>query len=106
MTPKRLREELLGRVVPGELVIVDRHWRHRAIDLSIGGHVALPSGASVEGETLIYVERRPVGDIYQAVRTGRGRVEDQTTGVAAYVRVSRFQYEGRAMFRHLEECDD
>lgn len=105
-TPKRIREELLGTDSPGELVIVDKYWRGRAIDLSVGDHVALPIGSHVEGETVRYIERRPVGDIYRAERVGRGRIEDPSSAMAAYVRVSRFQYEGRAMFRHLEECDE
>jgi hypothetical protein len=106
ITPKRLREELLGRSVSGELVIVDEHWRGRAVDLSVGGHAALPIGCKVEGETLRFVEKRPIGDIYIAERVGRGRIEDPSSGMAAYVRVSRFQYEGRGMFRHMEESDD
>ena len=105
-TPKRIREDILGRAVPGELVIVDKHWRGRAIDLSVGDHAALPVGAKLEGDSLRFVEHRPVGDIYIGERVGRSRVEDPSSGMAAYARVSRLQYEGRAMFRHLEECDD
>ncbi|WP_437665618.1 ImmA/IrrE family metallo-endopeptidase [Sorangium sp. So ce1182] len=106
VTPKRLREDILGQPATGELIVVDQHWSGRAIDLAIGDHVVLPAGSTVEGSTLRFVQHRPVGDIYRGFRVGRGRIKDQSTGVAAFVRVSRFQYQGRSMFRHLEECDD
>lgn len=104
--PKRMREELLGAAVPGELVLFDQHWRGRAIDLALGDHVIVPPGAAVEADTLKFVGKRPGGDAHVAVRVGRGRVVDGDSGNAAYVRVSRAQYEGRALFRHLEESDD
>jgi hypothetical protein len=106
ITPKRLREELLCVPAPGELVVFDQHWRGRAIDLAIGDHLIVPAGTAVEAETLKFVRGRSGGDVYIAVRVGRGRVVDENSGNAAYVRVSRFQYEGRALFRHLEESAD
>lgn len=106
VTPKRMREELLGAAVPGELVLFDQHWRGRAIDLGLGDHVIVPPGATVEADTLKLVGKRSGGDAHVAVRVGRGRVVDGDSGNAAYVRVSRAQYEGRALFRHLEESDD
>jgi hypothetical protein len=106
VTPKRMREELLGALVPGELVLFDQHWRGRAVDLAIGDHLVVPAGATVEADTLKFLGKRSGGDAHVAVRVGRGRVIDVDSGNAAYVRVSRPQYEGRAMFRHLEESDD
>lgn len=106
VTPKRLREELLGQNTPGELVLVDKHWQNRAIDLSVGDHVIVPAGSRIEGDTLRARGSQRAGDIYIAERVGRSRLEDPFGGMSAYVRVSRFSYEGRAMFRHLEDCDD
>lgn len=106
VTPKRLREDLLGQNVPGELVVVDRHWTGRSIDVAVGDHVILPVGAKVEGDVLLHMGRCSVGDVYAGSRPGRGRVEHGDANLAAFVRVSRVQYEGRGMFRHLEEVDE
>lgn len=106
LAPKRLREELLGQAVPGELVVVDRHWRGRAIDLAVGDHVALPSGTTVEGDGLLHVGRCLLGEVYAGSRPGRGRIEHGDSNLAAFVRVSRSKFEGRAMFRHLEEVEE
>lgn len=106
VTPKLMRQELLGAIAPGELVLFDRHWRGRAIDLAVGDHLIVPFDSTIEAETIRFVGRRPGGDAYVAVRVGHGRVVDSASGNAAYLRVSRSQYEGRALFRHLEESDD
>ena len=52
MTPKKLREDILGHTAEGELLLVDEHWAGRAINLAVGDHVVVPAGTTVEGATV------------------------------------------------------
>jgi hypothetical protein len=103
-TPKTIRESVLGQSTPEELIIVDEHWSNRPVDAAVGDFLLLPPGTSAEGP---FCEKRADlqhGVLFQAVTPGIGRFES-SSGWAAFVRVSRKNYEGRSIFRHLEEVE-
>ncbi len=103
-TPKAIRESVFGQSTSEELVIVDEQWSGRPVDAAVGDLLLLPPGTSAEGP---FCEKRTVltqGVLYQAVTPGIGRFESPS-GWAAFLRVSRKHYEGRSMFRHLEEVE-
>lgn len=111
VTPQALREDVLGHAARGELLVVDAHWSGRAIDLSVNDHVVVPVGTNIErlgGDAAFPVlelaQRLTIGDVYRARRVGRARVVSDR--MASYVRVSRMEYAGRSMFRHLEDEDE
>jgi len=103
-TPKAIRASMLGESVSDELIAVDKHWSARPVDVSVGNYILLPHGVAVEGACCERRTTRPDGEIYQAVAPGVGRFES-TGDWAAFVRVSRRQFEGRNIFRHLEEVE-
>lgn len=103
-TPKAIRESVLGQSTSEELIIVDEHWTGRPVDAAVGDFLILPPNTLAEGP---FCEKRSVlkhGVLYQAVTPGIGRFES-SSGWAAFVRVSRKHYEGRSIFRHLEEVE-
>jgi Zn-dependent peptidase ImmA (M78 family) len=103
-TPKAIRESVLNQTTPEELIIVDEQWSSRPVDAAVGDFLLLPPGTSVEGP---FCEKRAdlqYGVLFQAVTPGVGRFES-SSGWATFVRVSRKYYEGRSMFRHLEEVE-
>lgn len=103
-TPKAIRESILGQPTSEELIIVDEQWCGRPVDAAAGDLLLLPPDTSTEGP---FCEKRAAlthGILYQAVTPGIGRFESPS-GWAAFVRVSRKHYEGRSMFRHLEEVE-
>jgi hypothetical protein len=103
-TPKAIRESIFGQSTSEELIIVDEQWTGRPVDTSVGDLLLLPPKTSIEG---LFCEKRAVlknGVLYQAVTPGIGRFESPS-GWAAFVRVSRKYYEGRSIFRHLEEAE-
>jgi hypothetical protein len=103
--PKTLRENLLGKGAPGDLIMVDSAWRPcRPVDAVVGDHVLLPKGTLVEGLVLRLGDGNLLGDVYQAVSPGIGRVEHGDW--SSFVRVERARYCGMGRFRNLEECDD
>lgn len=104
-TPKRVREAVLGQSVAEELILVDEHWAGRPVDVSVRDFLLLPQGSSAEGRCCEFRGNLKEGVLYQAVTPGIGRVESRS-GWATFVRVSREHYEGRSIFRHLEEVED
>jgi len=106
ISPKKLREDLLGYTATGELLLVDPHWAGRAIDLAVGDHVIVPTGTKVDGAAVKRISSRLLGDVYQGQTPGRARVENSGLGLASYIRICRAGYQGCSMFRHLEDDDE
>ena len=103
-TPKTIRESVFGQPTSEELIIVDEQWCGRPVDAAAGDLLLLPPDTSIEGPFCEKHAAPPHGVLYQAVAPGIGRFESPS-GWAAFVRVSRKHYEGRSIFRHLEEAE-
>lgn len=106
VTPKKIKSQLLGRDWAEELLVADPHWEGRAFDIQVGDAILVPPGVVVEHGCLTTDCNTLFNTVLRGVTPGRGRITDPTTGWAAFVRVSRREYVGRARFRHLEESDD
>ncbi len=100
VAPKRIKSEILGRLAPGHLVIVDRHWTSPTIDTDVGSLLVLPSAATVEQKALEALTELPTGRLYRAVAPGITRVA--TKDRAAFIRVSPHENVGLAEYRHME----
>lgn len=103
-TPKKIREAVLGQSAAEELILVDEQWAGRPVDASVGDFLLIPPGGSAEGLCCEFRGKQKEGALFQAVTPGVGRFES-SSGWAAFVRVSRKHYEGRSIFRHLEEVE-
>jgi Zn-dependent peptidase ImmA (M78 family) len=106
ITPKMIRTQLLGEVVPEPLTVADQHWNSATLDTEEGAFLLLP--ASVVVDTTILMPQREVaaGRLFKAMKPGITRVAIPGTSWATYVRVARRQYVGLARFRHLEDMTD
>ena len=103
-SPKSIRQSLLDSEITGELIVADEHWDGRPIDLKVGDALLTPTGTRLEGVASARSAEINCGTLFNAIAPGIARVE--TTRWAAFVRVCRRDYEGRSVFRHLEEVDD
>ena len=105
VSPRKAQSLLLGWQTPQTVVVVDTHWTGRAVDVEVGNLIFVRGGAKPEGaciETSSDVEH---GRLFRAVKPGIGRLEASTSW-SAFVRVSRRDYVGRALYRHWEEVGD
>ena len=105
VAPRRAQSLLLGWQTQQNVVVVDAHWTGRAVDVEVGDLIFVRGGAQSEGaciEPSLDVEH---GRIFRVDRPGVGRLEAGTTW-SAFVRVSRSDYVGRALYRHWEEVGD
>ena len=105
-SPQRLRQELLPNQHTQDLVFVDRAWVGHAVDLSVGDVCLLPKGVRHEGKSLARLGDEQFGWSFTAFCAGITRVELPDEQWAAFVRVSRKNFVGRSIFRHLEDPDD
>ena len=103
-SPKSIKRKLLGADVPGPLVIADRHWSARAVDVEVNTTLLVPTGAKVEGNVLQAAGSCPSGSLFKAVRPGIGRIQ-LVEGNIQFVRVAPKNYVGLARYRHLEDDD-
>lgn len=103
LTPKQLKKDLLGKYCDENVIPIDSGWTGRPIDLSVGDIVVSKSQINVEGKCLKVVGSNNDINIFQAVKTGIGRVFSTESEWVAFSRVSRAQYIGRGKFRHLED---
>jgi len=104
--PKSLRAQILGQLTPQPLIVADDAWASPSIDAEVGHLLLLPSGAVAEGEAIRTVGDVAGGRLFEAVRPGLSRLAVSGAGWAAFGRVARKEYAGRAEFRHLEEEGD
>jgi Zn-dependent peptidase ImmA (M78 family) len=105
-SPKSLRAQILGQLRPEPLIVADDAWASPSIDAEVGHLLLLPSGAVAQGEAIRAVDSFPGGRLFEAIRPGLSRLTVPGTNWAAFGRVARKEYVGRAEFRHLEEEGD
>lgn len=104
MRPQTIRRDILGAECTG-LAVLDARWQRAAVDVRVGDVVWLPRG-SERTVTDLNVEPGPRGGVVlRADRPGAYSVASPDTGTVQ-VRVMRQEYEGRSIFRFLEEADD
>jgi len=106
VTPKEIRNQVLGHDDSRHLVIVDQWWDAKVTaDSEVGDHLLLPNNTVVEGTAVTPVVRNDSGTTVIAALPGTARAELPSTNWAIFVRVSKYQYTGRSLFRFLEDPD-
>lgn len=105
-TPQSLCSSLLGRECREPLIYVDVHWMGRAIDVQESDLILLPPDAVIEGCAAVIVEQIPAGTVVNAVQPGISRARIPGKTWAAFIRVTRKSYVGRAKYRFAEEVSD
>ncbi len=105
VSPRRAQSLLLGWETKSEVVVVDEHWTGRPIDVEVGNYILVRGHTEFDGSCLQRFTEVKQGTLFMAIRPGIGRLE---TGASwsAFVRVSRRNYVGRAVYRHWEEVAD
>jgi hypothetical protein len=105
MQPKDIRRQL-GCNISANLHLIDSHWIGRAIDCEVGDYLMLPKATKTEGKQLVPFDSGPERSVFKTTAPGIARVSIPTADWAAFVRVSRRNYTGRACFRFEEEVDE
>ncbi len=106
VSPKELRTTVLNGDLASHLLIVDRSWNNKvAADLQIGDWAILPHGTSLEQRVVRVVGDHEMGVLVEARRPGTERALLSHEEWVINIRVSRRQYVGRSLFRHLEDPD-
>lgn len=109
VTPKSIREKILGAPVNENVIVVDKHWQSqfKAVDVEVGDYLLLPTGTIAEGSVLEHWDTTNRYEIYRANCPGRGRIMNSVLSWSSFVRVSRVNYVGQARHRYKpdEEFD-
>lgn len=105
VTPKAIREVLLGDISTKHLVLTDTAWAAGTVDLQVGHVAILPGGAVIEGDEVILLADLPAGRAVQGHRPGIARAFLEGKDWAKFIRVSRADFEGRNLYRHMKDPD-
>lgn len=105
ISPKQIREQIIGTSTPRHLILTDKFWSDVAIDLAVGDAVRLPSDATWDHPPLRRMGACEGGIWAEAVRPGIMQVSSPSLSWASFVRVARAEYTGRSKFRFLEDPD-
>lgn len=103
--PKQLRETVLGGNLTRHLVIVDPAWTKIPVDLEVDDMAILPKNVCLEGESVGLFSGHHLGTLVVARAPGITRAETLDPSWAVFLRVSRKNFEGRSIYRHLEDPD-
>ena len=105
VAPRRAQALAVGWETPETVWVVDKHWIGRPIDVEVGDLILLHESTIFEGTCTEPVEGIERGRLLRATEPGIGRLED-SSGWAAFTRVSRRAFVGRDVHRHQEEAND
>jgi Zn-dependent peptidase ImmA (M78 family) len=106
VTPKSIKSKLAGFEHTGELIVFDRSWEHKPIDLCVGDILIAPDKLVTDGTCVQYVGTCSRGTVYRASSQGLDRIQDEQGELASHIRVSRLFFEGLAQYRHFPEVDN
>lgn len=106
---KKTPKQIVASEVPGghsgSTFVVDRAWTRRALDMQVGDLAIVDGEVAVSG-SCVTTEATDTGTtLVHAAAPGAGHLNGGK-GWSLDVRVSRHQFEGRSVFRHLEESPD
>lgn len=104
-SPKKIREQILGSPAEAHLIITDAAWATVAVDLQVGDSAIIPEHAYTKGDAVSQEGTIPSGKRIEARRPGIARAWSSESSWATYIRVSRKAFEGRSLYRHLEDPD-
>jgi len=105
ITPKTIREQIIGNIETKHLLMVDRQWVKGNIDLQVGHMALLPKGTIIEGDAVSIMRHLPAGQLVQGQKPGIARATLEGAEWDKYIRVSRADFVGLSIYRHLEEAD-
>lgn len=103
LRPQHLRQSLLGQTSSG-LVVVDRHWTREYVDTVAGDSVWFPDGQATCPS--LPTSTPPAGGILLNPSEPGVFAVDSPHAQQLSIRCMRREYEGRALFRYLQEDDD
>ncbi|MHB8256608.1 MAG: ImmA/IrrE family metallo-endopeptidase [Acidiferrobacterales bacterium] len=100
------RSNLVDKECREHLVVADRYWTGRAIDIQVSDLVLLPSQARIEGNCAVVCTVNKMNALAQGITPGIGRVVVDNLAWSAFIRVTRKQFSGRGKYRFEEEVND
>lgn len=100
---KKIKRNLFGRDIKENVLLVDRYWVGRPIDIQVGDIVVFQEKVILDEKLfnpmLVLSEKCE----FVGLRPGIGCFYNNDGSWSAFVRVSRKEYTGQARFRHLED---
>ena len=106
MSPKALREDILGPSTSEPLIVVDRHRIGPTLDAEVNMLILLPAGTEPSGDAVVLERDLAAGRLFRTVRPGIAQVKSRDGDWSAFVRVAPEAYVGLAQYRHLEDGPD
>jgi hypothetical protein len=103
VSPKKIKGELIGFEQAGEVILLDKYWGEKPVDICVGDILIVPPETVVEQTCLQPVEAETSRSIYRAISQGIDRAQNETEKWASHIRVSRVHFEGLAQYRHFPE---
>jgi len=103
---RKIRRGILKKESKDHLVVVDKEWLGRPIDIQVGDTVLFEPDVVFEGNCIEPVRYSTPKSVYKAVLPGIGRCFSKKGKWAEFVRVSRKEYVGLYQYKHLEDPID
>ncbi len=107
-TPKSIRKNFIDFMNedPGHVVLVDEHWHAVPIDLQVGHVAVISTNTQIRGESISKIYESDGITIIIGKSPGISSITNSDLTWSSFVRVSRKDFQGRCIYRHLEEEDD
>ena len=100
---KKIKRNLFGRDIEENVLLVDRYWIGRPIDIQVGDTVVFQEDIILDEKIYNPMSVSSEKREFQGLHPGITRFYNSDRSWSAFVRVSRKEYTGQARFRHLED---
>lgn len=97
--------DLVNMKINSDLILLDELFVN-SIDVNVDDYILAPNHIKFEGNNLMIEKELTKSKLYRACSTGISRFINTQTDWSKFCRVSKKEYIGRNIFRHLEEVDD
>jgi len=104
-TAKMLKNQLVGFEHSGEIVLLDKYWGEKPVDICVGDIIIVPPQTIIDEACMQLVETKNDRLIYRAISQGIDRAQNEAEDWALHIRVSRVHFEGLVQYRHFPEVD-
>ncbi|TGL50812.1 ImmA/IrrE family metallo-endopeptidase [Leptospira wolffii] len=102
-SPQNIKSEILQAKCSDNLIVFSESFGNLPIDLRTKDIIFLPDHLTVDGKNVEFLKKNANGNFFISIKPGLSRILSKTSDFATYLRIAKFDFEGRARYRHLEE---
>jgi Zn-dependent peptidase ImmA (M78 family) len=102
--PAKIKKDILGEAFNKHLVIIDCSWPSSSIEIQVGDRIIIMDEGKMQGQALVSINNNQKS-MYEAINPGISILTRESSSTTITIRVSKKSFQGRSIYRYLEDPD-